>query len=249
MFETPQNQLKKIKKLNKEYAWGFTSAHFKAVENVPKQVESDLQTVVLVPYFDTLGKTVDSLWQAIEDQAPKSFRSSGIKAANIRLHKGTFPKKQLKWVVLDVGTHRNISPKKIRETNDNVAGVEVLACALLHPDWTKAMDGNKVPYADIPGIEVNLPEFAPWSSSPYVFGDSGGFVDFDTSFADYGSPGYVEPVVVPGSLGTGKLGARPLYLGTPLEKVSEELKVMLDKEYKRGWNEAREIIIKSTEEL
>jgi hypothetical protein len=44
-----------------------------------------------------------------------------------------------------------------------------------------------------------VPEFDPWSNSLYVNGNSDGYVNFDTNFADNGNPNYVEPLVVSGT--------------------------------------------------
>lgn len=249
MFTNPQKQLEKVIELNKSLKWGFTQKQIEAVSNIPEQSTSNLTTVVLVPYFSSLGKTVDTLWTAIEKQATSSWKKSDITANNIRLYKGTFPKKHLKWVTLDVGTHRNTSPNKMKQTDNILGGVEVLACTLLHPEWVKAMDGTDVPYVDLPAIEFK-PGFGEWSHSLDVDGRSDGSVDFGTHFAGYGYPFYAGPVVVSGSaLGTQLLGAsEPLDLGSDLTSVTKDLKVLLDKEYKQGWNDAVKQIKESVEE-
>lgn len=170
MFNSPQIQLEMIKKINQEKGWNFTDAHFKKVERLPIQPTEELTTTVLVPYFGTVQKTFDELWQAFED--PEGFTKHNY-VDKVRLHSGKHPKKQLKWVVLDMKSEWDKEDGKsvdnVRKTWNksqepyDLAGVEVLAAALLHPEYLKAMDGENVPYADLANLKTGR------SRCPFLF--------------------------------------------------------------------------------
>lgn len=169
MFTSPQEQLEIIKIMNFDKKWGFTDAHFKKVERLPIQPTGELQTTVLVPYFGTVQKTFDTLWDSVEVEGHTKWRWSELQ--KVRLHKGKHPKKQLKWVTLDFGVNwdktKGKSVEEVRKEDPNLAGVEVLAAALVHPGWVLSIDGEEVPHADLGGLDAHYN--ASWSYCPYFY--------------------------------------------------------------------------------
>ena len=179
LFSATTDQLTQIKKWNKEHNWGFTEKHFTALGTPPELPEDagNLVTVVLVPYLGNKSKvpgfyhTFKELWKLAAEQQENSWRWYGYKdASSIRLLEGIkHPKKCLRWEIIDLGANwdkkNGIAPKNVRNPQTSPhAGI--LACAALHPNWVRVMDGNQVPYVWVPGYQVAVPGDGPWRNVP-----------------------------------------------------------------------------------
>jgi hypothetical protein len=156
----------------------------------------------------TLCWSMNTLWQTVatkltlakriygEDKVGRSSYLNDLAEGSIKLVDGAaeFVPNHLWWEVLDLGSVRNTAPDKVDPTR--AAGTQVFDAVLQHPEAVRRMNVDR--YWDVPALRVNGPEFDPWSSSPCVYGHSGGCVYFDTHFAGSGSPYYVGPLVVSG---------------------------------------------------
>lgn len=146
-FISIEDQIKNLKAWNKKYGWGFTAQDFKDLPAAPKWPQDELVAVVLVPYLKTVQKSFDALWQVAQDIYPENWRSSY--AEKVSLVNGVNHTPGLRWEALELKA--NFNPKdgivisKLDRTK--LAGIGVLAACAHFPNWVKAMDGDKVPYA------------------------------------------------------------------------------------------------------
>jgi hypothetical protein len=180
-FTSIPKQIARVRKLNLDRGWGFTEEDFAAVvKSVPDWLNGDLVAVTLVPYLpdgNGLGgveRTFKELWQVAASLQRGSWCWDGYDQAGpdrLRLLEGIkHPAKDkpvLRWEVIDLGCNCNCKPIDIRNPASSPhAGI--LASAMLHPEWIKAMDGDEVPYVWAPGYEVNVSGGSPWQGVPYL---------------------------------------------------------------------------------
>ena len=179
-------QLARVCELNSERGWGFTEEDFaQAEQSVPEWPNRELVAVTLVPYLpDANGmggieRTFQELWKVASSLQHKSWRWDGYDKAGpdtLRLLKGikhpAQSKPVLRWEVIDLGCNRNCKSIDVRSPESSPhAGI--LASAMLHPEWVKAMDGDNVPYVWAPGYEVNVSDEDPWQRLPFLYFDHG----------------------------------------------------------------------------
>ena len=203
LFTSPEKQIEKVRAWNKEFGWGIPDEAFAAAEkSVPVWPEEKLVAVVLVPYLadktnedetvtSGLERTFHELWARAKAEQDGSWRWDGYDKAGperLRLHKGIEHKVGLRWEVISLGSQRNKKPCDVRSAKSSPhAGI--LAAAALHPQWVKSMDGDKVPYAWIPGYEVSVPDDDPWTDVPHLGFDR----DCREIGLSYGWGGYCYP--------------------------------------------------------
>ncbi len=187
LFTPISAQLTRVRELNSEHGWGFTEDDFATAEqSVPEWPSSNLVAVTLVPYLpDANGmggieRTFQELWKVAAAVQETSWRWDGYDKAGpdrLRLLKGikhpAQSKPVLRWEVIDLGCNRNCKSIDVRspETSPHAG---ILASAMLHPNWVKAMDGEKVPYVFVPGYKTNASGEDPWQSVTVLsFGRNG----------------------------------------------------------------------------
>ncbi len=188
-FNKLEAQLKRVRELNLERNWGISIGSFDTVERfMPEWPKDKLVAVTLVPYLadvkDDKGKIIMSgiertfheLWEVAASQQLANSRWDGFDKAGpdkLRLLKGiehpltSSGSSTLRWEVIDLGCNCNKKPMDIRNPEQSPhAGI--LASAMLHPEWIKAMDVDKVPNVWIPGYEVNIfsEDEGPWQGVP-----------------------------------------------------------------------------------
>ncbi len=186
LFTPISAQLTRVRELNAERNWGFTDEDFaEAEQSVPEWPDGELVAVTLVPYLPDgngmggVERTFQELWQVAASLQHANWRWDGYDKAGpdkLRLLEGiehpVKGKPVLRWEVIDLGCNRNRPPVDVRnfETSPHAG---ILASAALHPEWVKAMDGDKVPYVWAPGYEVNVSGESPGEYLPNL--------DFDRS--------------------------------------------------------------------
>jgi len=186
LFTPASAQLTRVRELNIERGWGFTDEDFATAEaSAPNWPAGNLVAVTLVPYLSAgycmgdVARTFQELWQVAASLQQSNWRWEGYDKAgpgSLRLLKGIeHPAKDkpvLHWEVIDLGCNRNRKPVDVRnlETSPHAG---ILASAMLHPEWVKAMDGDKVPYVWAPGYEVNVSGGLPWQVLPDLSFDRG----------------------------------------------------------------------------
>lgn len=169
MFTTTEKQIARVRQWNEEFDWGISDEAFaEAEKSVPAWPDEKLVAVVLVPYLadkanedDTvttgLERTFQELWMRAKAEQNASWRWDGYEKASsdtLRLLSGIEHKPGLRWEVIDLGSNRNKQPMDVRSSKSSPqAGI--LATAMLHPKWIKAMDRKNVPYVWLPGYEVD----------------------------------------------------------------------------------------------
>jgi len=211
LFTPISAQLTRVRELNSERGWGFTDEDFAEIErSVPSWPAGKLVAVTLVPYLPDgngmggVERTFQELWQVAASLQHANWRWDGYDKAGpdkLRLLEGIeHPAKGrpvLRWEVIDLGCNRNRKPVDVRDPKTSPhAGI--LASAMLHPDWVKAMDGEKVPYVWAPGYEVNISDENPWQFLPILGfgrGDRGFELRcnwYDDCYSDWSIPSYAR---------------------------------------------------------
>lgn len=221
LFLQPEKQIVRVRELNREFGWNISVDEFVAAEeSIPKWPENKLVAVTLVPYLadvkdgkdnvmSGVERTFHELWEvAASQQHAKSRWGDYDKAGpdKLRLLRGiehpltSSGHSNLRWEVIDLGCNCNKKSMDIRNSEKSPhAGI--LASAMLHPQWIRTMDGDKVPYVWVPGYEVSVSGGRPWQSVPSLrfyrgdlrielgYGWSG---DFDSHWA---VPSFVRPAL------------------------------------------------------
>jgi len=138
-----------------------------ASEAMPDFEPEGLKALVLTPYFNNLQQTDQWLWATCKEAHPNNWSWESLKSdpQHMRLLEGTeFPANSLQWEIIDFGANRGESPVDTRDTNS--PHMTCLAAAWHHTKWVEAMDGEKVPYIWIPGLEVTVFEDKPFECVP-----------------------------------------------------------------------------------
>lgn len=183
LFTEPYGQIEAIRHWNQQLGWRISDEEFaKASSSVPTWPKDELVAVTLVPYLDEdppagragkkgrtgMERTFQELWEVATGEPYDGLDRP-------RLLKGVKHTPGLRWEVMDLGCHRNVKPKDIRDPATSPhAGI--LASAALHPNWIKNMDGKNVPYVFAPGYKVDVPGQPSWGHVPFV-----GYVHGDRS--------------------------------------------------------------------
>jgi hypothetical protein len=206
-FNKPADQIARVRKWNLERGWGISDEVFaEAKKSIPKWPEEELVAVVLVPYLadktnedetvtSGLERTFHELWACAKAEQEANVRWDGYDKAGperLRLHNGiehpATSSGVLRWEVINMGSQRNKKPGDVRSAKSSpLAGI--LAAAALHPEWVKSMDGDKVPYAWVPGYEASTLGFDPWTSVPSLCFDR----DYREIGLGYGWSGFCSP--------------------------------------------------------
>jgi len=181
LFVQPQAQLYFISQFRHLCGWDIPDASLEQAEqSVPKWPEGRLVAVTLVPYLDDetegqrrkgLERTFHDLWEVVAAQQCLHWCWIGfVRAAEDRLDllKGVAHAPGLRWEVIDLGCNRNEKPVDVR-TPERSPHAGILAAAMHHPLWVKAMDGVNVPYVYIPGYRASLgDDDEPWQGVPLI---------------------------------------------------------------------------------
>lgn len=172
LFATPDEQIAHLRERNKACGFAFTEAQFAEVEKAkPTAVFQDLQEVwVLAWYLDTLEATVEASWQWAGERSGNPWKWDALKFDEKSLrHSGeTSQDRSLRWVCLDIRANTSKPPNAIREGINSLPGIEPIQLAAYSPEWVKSMDGKKVPYVWLAGLEANIFGSTPWSDVPLL---------------------------------------------------------------------------------
>lgn len=179
-FISPSDQLALVRQRNKERGWGFTEDDFTSLrEDVPAWPEEKLCAVVLDVSLDTIQRTFEQGWhftaKAQEELGAGKWRWDEIKSdsKHLRFLQGIeFQPNTLQWRVVDLGANwdkkNGIRPKDVRNPKNSPHSA-ILWAASYFPKWIQAMDGVNIPYVWIPGYELTIPVYGPWSNVPCLF--------------------------------------------------------------------------------
>lgn len=165
-YTSPEVQLHNMRCWNQERGWGFSNSDFPS--SVPDFTPSSLlEVLVLAVYLPDQGhgegrvpgyiRTARELTAVASAQQPGWYQTVRLDEQRLRLLPGTEARHTpgLRWVALDLGAH--YEPQQGRAVKDvrgaDSAHAEVLAAAAHLPDWLRAMDGARVPCADMAGYQ------------------------------------------------------------------------------------------------
>ena len=168
MFTPPADQVKNLRFWNLQQEWGFTEDEILEVEDQLSNFAwpNDLLVVlVLVPYLETVERTIDELWALAAVGQTASRRAAALKSdsAHLRLNESLQHERGLRWEVIDLGSnwdrHAGISPQDVARSGGRhgmLAHVGLLALAAHSPVWVRSMDGELVPYVWLAGYDIRL---------------------------------------------------------------------------------------------
>jgi hypothetical protein len=168
LFSSLRAQLENIREWNAERKWGFSADDLHSVDLTPRAQENPLVVDLIAVYLsgnaglNGVRRTCHELWTVAAEQQPHSWSweldwnewKDYIKP--VRLLNGIVHRPGIRRVTVDLGAYfkpgRYIRPSSARSQYS--AHAEVLAAAAHFPRWIRAMDGQTIPYAWIPGYEV-----------------------------------------------------------------------------------------------
>jgi len=166
MFAPLSAQLAFTRARGEERGWGVD---FDSLGEPPAWPKEERSAVVLDVTLETPQKTFEeaSLW--LSGVYPDFWGwPAGIKTDpdHLRLYKGITHTPGARWRVIDLGGNRDKSSNIVREAVDPslLPTAAPLFLAATSPKWRQSMDGDKVPYVELPGYELSRPGVAPWSS-------------------------------------------------------------------------------------
>jgi len=181
IFTSTKDQIARVRELNAERSWGLTDEDFVTAEaSVPEWTSGKLIAVTLVPYLPEakgmggVAHTFNELWKVSAASQRYSRHSDYYDKTSsdfLQLLKGIeHPVKAqpvLRWEVINLGCNLDCRPEEVRkpETSPHAG---ILASAMLHPEWVKAMDGDNIPYVFLPGYEITTPGRTRRLSVPFL---------------------------------------------------------------------------------
>lgn len=141
----------------------------------PAWPDNRLTTVALTLRSPSAAKEFQLYWPLIVAQQEKSWKRDEFffDGGHVRWLAGsenTNKDWHFEWQVINLGANRNTSSETVRQAyGDKLQpNVGILAAAALHPEWIKSMDGQDIPYVDLPGYEVSVPGLQSWRHVPYL---------------------------------------------------------------------------------
>ncbi len=170
LFCRPREQLEAVRRLNSMGYWGnwsFSARHFeRAAQEMPVWTPmARLVAPVLVPRFAPPGKLLTPLWGAIRTHHTVSSRLKGwsdpLGAYSTDPDPDAFePYLSWEWIDFEAGRGSDI----LRESNPELPGTlcdaSLLAAAIIHPNWLRAMDAECVPFVYLGAYRVTEEKMA-----------------------------------------------------------------------------------------
>jgi hypothetical protein len=200
LFCTPEQIFDAFVVRARDRKWTFSDEQLQQLrEAMPTLHKNSLTSVLTLDiWLGDLPTTFEELWSWNKDVHAKTWRYDGLKSDKRHLRLldskcyGNQP--SAKWVVLDVTANRGQAPKDVREPANSPA-FAVLAAAVLHPEWPKAINYDTIPGVWLPGLEATVPGWDAWRYVPilhwYEF-DHG--LDLRAYWDDYRYSDYAVPV-------------------------------------------------------
>ncbi len=211
LFTPPAQQVMNLLQWNRGYRWGLEeSAICNMLTIAPEQPTSGLTAVVLVPYMQftydntrfisRVECTFEALWCVAAARQQNAARWNGLKSDLKHLQpleNTDHPNNRLCWEVIDLGANCGVCSADVRDP-DTSPHAGILAAAAHHPQWVQAMDGDTVPYVNLPGYQVTVYDKEPWRCVPALHrsvihsGVSLSAYPADSSGLKYGVPVLLE---------------------------------------------------------
>lgn len=176
MFLQTGFQLKLVKRLSLECTWGFTEADFAQLGPAPAwPTDSKLAVVILDVSLADVATTFDTAWNLAKSVQPNQWRWGRLlsDSDHLRLLAGKTHQRGLRWRIVDLGANTNRKPIDVRSAATSPDSA-ILWMALYSPKWIWAQNGSTVPYVWLPGYEVSIPGYEPWTFVPDLNWDRDG---------------------------------------------------------------------------
>ena len=178
LFTPPEGQLEKVRTWNRERGWGFTedelaaaSAGIRGLQAPKKPLVAHVLSVTLADSGGVPGLV--RTFHELMELALSQFSGGPCWDGFDRLDAGTLRRpcgsvscaRRLRWVMVDFDAWRDVAPTAL-DPNLRLPGLSILAAAALHPQWVTAMDGRRVPYVWMPGLDLTVSPQRPWTAKP-----------------------------------------------------------------------------------
>ncbi|MEA3453101.1 MAG: hypothetical protein U9Q96_02065 [Patescibacteria group bacterium] len=173
IFVPAEAQLEIVKQRNTERNWGFTDQEFASLGESPVWPDGKLSAIVLVVELDTIQQTFEEAWRFAKEVLPDSWRWDKVLSdgEHLRLYPGIERKRGLSWRVIDLGVNQLKSSNQVCQAIEDanlLPHSAVLWAASYFPKWVQAMDGKDIPYVNMPGYQLTVPGYQPWTDVPYL---------------------------------------------------------------------------------
>ena len=173
-----EGQADLVEAWNLQANWGFTERQFDEIrdqipairERMKNYEDEPLIAPILTPYLQDEYRTFSALRTLLTVPQEKNYVNEVYKTPteeNLQLLKGIKHQSGLKFEIVGLGDNTGEKPSSIRGKNSPHASI--LAAAALHPEWVQAMDGENIPYANVPGYQVTVPGHQQWRRVPTVY--------------------------------------------------------------------------------
>jgi hypothetical protein len=212
MFVSLAEQLANVRRWNTERGWGLTESEFSAVDLTAASHSDPLVTDVIAVYLegddelDAVRRTCDELWEVAAQQFEnawcwdqKCWDLNLVGKKHVRLLHGIPHEPGIKRVTIDLGAHwEPVYPtRSIDVRSRDSAAAEILAAAAHFPNWVRAMDGVKVPYAQLSGYQITLVLQESWRRLPCLsWNESRRTLSLTAHWSDIFAPRWSSPVLV-----------------------------------------------------
>jgi hypothetical protein len=186
LFSTPEEQIRRMLHINTNM-WhnpNITRDTIQALGRPSECPTSDENGLYCVTLLYETGNTVETLrqnWEAFVyiHGAEGVWKSDSLMFDNdhMRLREGAKQRpKGLRWAIVELGrAFRDRHVESVRSTIEVMGmGQELLLVAAMHPHWAKAMDGNEIPFIDVPDLEVRPREQTSFDHALYLTFDPDG---------------------------------------------------------------------------
>lgn len=199
MFTPSERQLELVRQRNEQRGWGFTDEDFANLGGPPAWPEGKLAAVVLDVQLDTVKQTFEQGWEFTKSRQPNFWLWDEIQTDedHLRLYPGCSQQRGLSWRILDLGANQGESSQDVSQMvkPELLPHSAVFWAAALHQKWVQSMNGNDIPFVDIPGYQLVVPGYEPWMDVPYLHWNQGRRgVGLGADFADDRSQGWGVPV-------------------------------------------------------
>lgn len=154
LFSAPAEQIEIIRQCNETFKWGYSESDFQSAQKSAPEGNSRLdRAAALLPTpADSEEEVFWKLWNCLEEREDL-WRWEKVSFSQVSF--GERFTRGLDWVILDLESHRGLAPKDV--DRDGSPTIQLIAAALIHPGWLRAMDGKNVPFVWIAGRTLDDP--------------------------------------------------------------------------------------------
>lgn len=201
MFLPAEHQLVLVEKLNRWFKWGFTDNNFLDLGPPPPWPQGNkLAAVILDVSLESVSETFEKAWnRAMSVQRDgRRWAHLWFDSNHLRLFSGQHHQRGLRWQVVDLGANIDRAPQDVRDAKTSPSSAP-LWMAYFSPRWIEAMNNDDVPSVWLPGYEVSVRGYVPWTHVPRLdwFNDSDtGRIELNADVAGRSCRAWAVPVLL-----------------------------------------------------